>query len=79
MSSTTAASEGVDLKRAMIVIRDLLADGTTLELGRIVLFYGDQRLIGHLEWFDQGRTYDGFRFGWEDETSFVDLFGGDRA
>lgn len=72
--STTADAEGVDLKRGMIVIKNIADQPVSLELGRIVLFYGDQRLIGHLEWFDQGRTYDGGRGRFIQGDLGLDLF-----
>jgi len=72
--STTGDSEGVDLKRAMIVFRDVGGAPLTVEAGRFVMAYGDQRLIGHLEWFDQGRTYDGLRALYHPEDWWVDGF-----
>jgi hypothetical protein len=75
--STTNDAEGMDLKRGEMLIRDAFIDDLTLEAGRFVMFYGDQRLIGHLEWVDQGRTYDGFRLSYKPAANnyFVDVFG----
>ncbi|MGQ0613374.1 MAG: alginate export family protein [Planctomycetaceae bacterium] len=72
--STTADAEGLDLKRATIVVRRIGGHPVTVEAGRFVMAYGDQRHIGHLEWFDQGRTYDGARVAWAPDSLFVDLF-----
>jgi hypothetical protein len=72
--STTADVEGVDLKRGAILVKRLFERPLALEMGRFVLAYGDQRLIGHLEWFDQGRTYDGARLAYAPERGFLDLF-----
>jgi hypothetical protein len=47
----------------------------TLEVGRYVMAYGDERIIGALEWVDQGRTYDGFRLCFAEDDWFVDFFG----
>jgi hypothetical protein len=38
------------------------------------MFYGDQRLIGHLEWLDEGRTYDGARLSATPTGYFADAF-----
>ncbi|NJN14562.1 MAG: alginate export family protein [Planctomycetes bacterium] len=38
------------------------------------MHYGDQRVIGHLEWFDQGRSYDGIRAHYAPEKWWLDLF-----
>ncbi len=72
--STTAVTGGVDLKRGEVILRDVFDAPVDLEVGRFVLVYGDQRLIGGLEWFDQGRTYDGFRVHIHPGEWFVDLF-----
>ncbi len=74
--NTVADTAGVDLKRSKIRFKNLFDKPLTLDVGRYVMAYGDQRLIGHLEWFDQGRTYDGFRFSYEPEGDwFADFFG----
>ncbi len=36
-------------------------DGLTLLMGRQELAYDDQRLVGALDWFDQGRQFDALR------------------
>jgi len=73
--STTADTEGVDLKRGEMILSNLFDEPLSLEVGRFVLAYGDHRLIGDLEWFDQGRTFDGVRVSVTPENAFVDLFG----
>ena len=70
-----ANNTGVDLKRGEVILKDLFDTALDLEMGRFVMQYGDQRLIGHLEWVDQGRTYDGMRASWNEETYFIDAFG----
>ncbi len=73
--STTADAEGLDLKRAEMLIKDPFGLPAEIEIGRFVMFYGKQRVIGHLEWFDQGRTFDGFRIKAQGTSWFADLFG----
>ncbi len=74
--TTVADTAGVDLKRTEFIVHNLFDEPLTLEVGRYVMAYGDQRLIGHLEWADQGRTYDGFRFSYKpDDDWYVDFFG----
>lgn len=72
--STTAVTGGMDLKRGEVILRDLFDAPIDLEVGRFVLQYGDQRLIGALEWFDQGRTFDGLRVHYHPEGWYVDAF-----
>ncbi len=72
---TTAILAGVDLKRGEIIIRNIGGAPLTLEAGRMVLSYGNDRIIGNLEWVDQGRTYDGLKLSVSKKSFFVDLFG----
>ncbi len=71
--STVADTEGVDLKRGYIAVKPAKSD-VTIKVGRWVMAYGDQRLIGHLEWVDQGRSYDGVNASYRRGRTFVDLF-----
>ncbi len=45
------------------------------KIGRQQLVYGDQRLIGHLEWLDQGRVFDALVFKVKWNSGQLDLFG----
>lgn len=72
--STTADSQGVDLKRAEMIFRQILGEPLMVEAGRFVMAYGDHRLIGDLEWFDQGRTYDGIRSRYGTDDFWIDGF-----
>ncbi|MEM8886303.1 MAG: alginate export family protein [Planctomycetota bacterium] len=72
--STTGQLDNVDLKRGFMFFRNLGGQPVDIELGRMVIQYGDQRLIGHLEWVDQGRSYDGIRILGHPEKWFLDGF-----
>jgi Alginate export len=72
--STTADTQGVDIKRAEMIFREILGQPLMVEAGRFVMAYGDHRLIGDLEWFDQGRTYDGIRSRYERGDFWIDGF-----
>ncbi len=72
--STVGDLEGVDVKRAFAQFNNLGGKPIDLQVGRQVLFYGDQRLVGHLEWVDQGRTYDGVRLKVHPEKYFLDVW-----
>jgi hypothetical protein len=45
-----------------------------LRIGRWQAAYGNDRLIGTLNWTNQGRAYDGARVRWADKGNWVDLF-----
>ena len=65
---------GFDLKRGYIKIKDIGDSPLSLQAGRFVMAYGDHRLIGDLDWFDQGRTFDGGRLSYQPEDFFIDVF-----
>jgi hypothetical protein len=72
---TGAVLKGFDLKRGIIHFKNVGGVKLDVEVGRYVMFYGDQRLVGHLEWLDQGRSYDGLRALFHPESGWwVDFF-----
>jgi len=71
---TTGYLANVDLKRAFVLFKNLNGKPVDVQLGRQVLVYGDQRLVGHLEWVDQGRTYDGIRLKAHPEKFWLDAW-----
>jgi hypothetical protein len=50
-------------------------ENVSARVGRWQWFYGDHRLIGHLNWANQGRSYDGMRVKWKKDGNWIDLFG----
>jgi len=72
--STVTDTDGVDLKRAEMIFQKILGKPLMAEAGRFVMAYGDHRLIGDLEWFDQGRTYDGIRSRYGGGDRWIDAF-----
>jgi len=72
--STVTDTDGVDLKRAEMIFEKILGKPLMAEAGRFVMAYGDHRLIGDLEWFDQGRSYDGIRGRYGSGERWVDAF-----
>ncbi len=72
----TFAAEGddtFDLLKAYVQAGDL-KKGFSATLGRQFLSYGDQRLIGPLEWLNQARTFDAVRLRYAAPTWSLDLF-----
>lgn len=62
-----------DLRQAFIELGS--GKGLSLKLGRQVMLYGDQRLIGPLEWSNLSRTFDAARVRWTGEDGlWVDAF-----
>lgn len=48
--------------------------GLSSTIGRQFLSYGDQRLVGPLEWLNQARTFDAIKFRYTAEKWSLDLF-----
>lgn len=46
----------------------------SLRAGRQLLAFGDQRLVGPLEWANQSRSFDAIRLGWSAENWSLDVF-----
>jgi hypothetical protein len=61
-----------DLRQGYIEIGD--PKKLSLKVGRQVLQYGDERLIGPLEWANQSRTFDAIKFHYATDTWWVDAF-----
>jgi hypothetical protein len=47
----------------------------TLRVGRQELFFGDQRLVGHVSWLNAARSFDGARVTLRTKAMQVDAFG----
>jgi len=73
------ANDTVSMKQAYFKLRnlgDLLPSlsNVTLTVGRKQWVYGDQRLIGHLNWTNVGRAHDGIIARWQSGKNWVDAF-----
>lgn len=53
--------QSVGIREAWVESKDLIGP-ITLQAGRQILKYGDERLVGALEWTNVGRSFNGFRF-----------------
>ncbi len=62
-----------DILKAYIQIGNI-KKGFSATLGRQFLSYGDQRLIGPLEWANQARTFDAFKFRYTASQWSLDAF-----
>lgn len=69
-ATTDPSADGLDVHRAYMRWKGTPLGGDA-KLGRQVLAFGDQRLIGGLEWLSQGRAFDGVRHTWQQEDSYT--------
>lgn len=64
-----------DLRQAYVEIGDGKAFPLSVKAGRQVLLYGDQRLIGPLEWSNLSRAFDAVKVRWTGKNGlWVDAF-----
>lgn len=63
-----------DLRQAYVDVQPRAASGLALRVGRQELGYGEQRLIGSLEWTNTARTFDAARATLYGPRGKVDVF-----
>ncbi|MDO8445844.1 MAG: alginate export family protein [Deltaproteobacteria bacterium] len=66
--------QAVDVSQAYIQLDKLAGQPLSLKIGRQALAYGDQRLIGGLEWSDNARRFDAIKLMYNIDAVGVDLF-----
>lgn len=66
--------DAVDLRQAWIELGNPKEFPLTLKLGRQILSYGDERLVGAFDWNNIGRTFDAAKLRWESKDAWVELF-----
>jgi hypothetical protein len=81
--NATAAGKGlterdgpIDLHQAYVLIGNHKEFPLSLKIGRQELVYGDQRLLGHLRWNNNARTFDAVKLRWQNSIFGVDAFTG---
>jgi hypothetical protein len=71
-----APGSGLDLKQGWAEVDDALGSRVRVRAGRMVLAYGDQRLVGDYDWNNYGRSFDAVLASriFERTKTKVDLF-----
>jgi len=64
----------VDLHQAYAKIMNILDLPLYVQAGRFEMDYGNQRIIGSVQWHLVSRSFDGVRFGWDEDNAKVDVF-----
>jgi hypothetical protein len=68
--------DAFDLRQAWVEFGNPKSFPLTLKIGRQILSYGDERLIGAFDWNNIGRTFDAAKLRWEEKTWWLDAFAG---
>jgi hypothetical protein len=77
--STTGTGE-LNMTQGTVDLKNLgdissILENVSIRIGRWQMFYGDHRLIGHLNWGNTGRVWDGAKVRWDNKKgSWVELF-----
>jgi len=79
----TAAGQGVaerdgpmDVHQAYVFLGNHKEFPVSVKIGRQELVYGDQRLLGHLRWNNNARTFDAVKVRWQNALFGVDVWTG---
>lgn len=74
-TSSGGEAESLDLFEAWFKVANVGGVPLDVKVGRQMMVYGDQRLIGHLGWADSGRAFDAYKLVWRvGQGQQVDLF-----
>ncbi|MDH4100163.1 MAG: alginate export family protein [Nitrospirota bacterium] len=74
-SGTTTGLNNTDVFESYIQINKVFGTPISARLGRQVLSYGDQRLVGGLDWADTGRRFDAVKFMYSSGDIALDVWG----
>ncbi len=66
--------DAFDLRQAWVEFGNPKSFPLTLKVGRQILSYGDERLIGAFDWNNIGRTFDAAKLRWEEKSWSLDAF-----
>ena len=66
--------DSFDLRQGYLEFGNAKEFPLTLKIGRQILAYGDERLVGAGEWTNLGRTFDAAKLRWEAKTWWLDAF-----
>lgn len=73
-TANDATRQSTDVREAFVEIKNNFGLPLHVQAGRQILRYGDERLVGSLDWTNVGRSFDGLRFKWEDKFFSSHLF-----
>lgn len=66
----------MDVHQAFVLWGNHKEFPVSVKAGRQELFYGDHRLVGHLRWNNNARTFDTLKVRWQNPVFGVDVFTG---
>lgn len=73
--TATSPHSSVDVREAYIQFRNVLLPGLGVQTGRMVLSYGDGRMLGGANWNVSGLSFDGVLLKYDSDAFSTHLFG----
>ncbi|MBI5755518.1 MAG: alginate export family protein [Nitrospirae bacterium] len=73
-TDTNTDTKGVDLSQGYVELGKLFGQPLSVKIGRQAMFYGEHRLIGHLEWSNNARRFDAIKFTYKHDVVDVDFW-----
>ncbi|MDH5720072.1 MAG: alginate export family protein [Spirochaetia bacterium] len=66
---------GFDAREAYLQVGNIFGQPLAITMGRQKLVYGNQRLLGHLDWTSEGRSFDGLKLNYDmKDVNTLDVF-----
>ena len=73
-ATSTPFRNPFDLRQGYADIGDSQKSAMTVRVGRQEMFFGEQRLVGHLTWVNAARSFDGVRTTYKSKGFTLDAF-----
>ncbi|MCC5813210.1 MAG: alginate export family protein [Leptospira sp.] len=79
MSTTNTANDttrqATDIRESWLTAKKLFDMPLHVKMGRQIMVYGDERLVGALDWTNVGRSFDGVKFMLEEKYFSTHIWG----
>lgn len=74
ITDTGTEQQATDIREAYLLLKNFLWTPFDLKMGRQKLEYGEQMLVGSLDWANVGRSFDGAKLILESEKNNLQIF-----
>lgn len=74
ITDTSTEQQATDIREAYVQMKDFFFTPFELKIGRQKLEYGEQMLVGALDWSNVGRSFDGFKLTWDKGVNNLQVF-----
>lgn len=74
ITDTGTEQQATDIREAYVQLTNFLWTPFDLKLGRQKLIYGEEMLVGALDWATVGRSFDGAKLIWDSKLNNLQIF-----